>query len=129
MVLFKWGSHFRYPDLFKGRKVIKLNLQASKYRVNNLFGSAEVPWTSVLRSRFIGSHRIFWWSNIFFALKLSKNSVSHCIKSVHVWSFSGPCFPAFGLTTERYSVYSCYGRAAVQNWTKLGIRWTKKEKK
>ena len=28
----------------------------------------------------------------------------HCVKSVHIPSFSGPYFPAFGLNTERYSV-------------------------
>ena len=28
----------------------------------------------------------------------------HCVKSVHVRSFSGSIFPAFGLNTERYSV-------------------------
>ena len=28
----------------------------------------------------------------------------HCVKSVHVRSFSGSTFPAFGLNTERYSV-------------------------
>ena len=28
----------------------------------------------------------------------------HCVKGVFIWSFSGPHFPAFGLTTERYSV-------------------------
>ena len=26
----------------------------------------------------------------------------HCVKSVRIWSYSGPYFPAFGLTTERY---------------------------
>ena len=26
----------------------------------------------------------------------------HCVKSVHIWSFSGPYFPVFGLDTERY---------------------------
>ena len=25
----------------------------------------------------------------------------HCVKSVRIWSFSGPHFPAFGLNTER----------------------------
>ena len=29
----------------------------------------------------------------------------HCVKSVHIWSFSDPYFPAFGLNTERYSVF------------------------
>ena len=28
----------------------------------------------------------------------------HCKKSVRIRSFSGPCFPAFELNTERYSV-------------------------
>ena len=28
----------------------------------------------------------------------------HCVKSVHIRSYSGPHFPAFGLNTERYSV-------------------------
>ena len=28
----------------------------------------------------------------------------HCIKSVRIWNYSGPHFPAFGLNTERYSV-------------------------
>ena len=26
------------------------------------------------------------------------------VKSVRIWSYSGPCFPAFGLNTERYSL-------------------------
>ena len=29
----------------------------------------------------------------------------HWIKSVHIWSFSGPHFLAYGLTTERYGEY------------------------
>ena len=28
----------------------------------------------------------------------------HCVKSVHIRSYSGPHFPAFGLNTERYGV-------------------------
>ena len=27
-----------------------------------------------------------------------------CIKSVRIWSYSDPYFPAFGLNTERYGV-------------------------
>ena len=27
----------------------------------------------------------------------------HCVKSVRIGSFSGPCFPPFGLNTEKYS--------------------------
>ena len=29
---------------------------------------------------------------------------NHCVKSVYIWSYSGPHFPAFGLNTERYGV-------------------------
>ena len=28
----------------------------------------------------------------------------YCVKSIRIWSFSGPYFPAFGLNTEIYSV-------------------------
>ena len=30
----------------------------------------------------------------------------HCVNSARIWSFSGPCFPAIKLNTERYSVFS-----------------------
>ena len=33
----------------------------------------------------------------------------HCVKSVHIRSFFGPYFSAFGLNTERYWVNSEYG--------------------
>ena len=36
--------------------------------------------------------------------KIQLPSTMHCVKSVRIRSFSGPCFPAFGLNTERYSV-------------------------
>ena len=29
---------------------------------------------------------------------------AHSVKSVQIWSFSGPYFPAFGLNTDNYSV-------------------------
>ena len=32
------------------------------------------------------------------------NKISQCVKSVCIWSFSGPYFLAFGLNTERYFV-------------------------
>ena len=28
-------------------------------------------------------------------------NLSYCVKSVRIWSYSGPYFPAFGLNTER----------------------------
>ena len=30
----------------------------------------------------------------------------HCVKSVRIRNYSGPHFPAFGLNTERYGVFS-----------------------
>ena len=30
----------------------------------------------------------------------------HCAKSVRIWSYSGPYFPAFGLNKERYYVFN-----------------------
>ena len=33
-----------------------------------------------------------------------KFSRIHCVKSIPIWSYSGPHFPAFGLNTERYGV-------------------------
>ena len=34
----------------------------------------------------------------------------HCLKSVRIQSYSGPHFPAFGLSTERYGVRSECGK-------------------
>ena len=34
----------------------------------------------------------------------SKSFFFHCVKSVVIWSFSGPYFPAFGLNTESCEV-------------------------
>ena len=36
--------------------------------------------------------------------------IKHCVKSVRIWSFSGPDFPVFGLNTER-----CRGSLRVQS--------------
>ena len=30
---------------------------------------------------------------------------SHCVKNLFIRSFSGPCFPTFGLNMERYRIY------------------------
>ena len=27
--------------------------------------------------------------------------MKHCVKSVRIWSYSGPYFPAFGLSTDQ----------------------------
>ena len=45
--------------------------------------------------------------------------VLHCVKSVRIWSFSGPYFPAYGRNTERYSV-------ALRIQAECGKIWTRK---
>ena len=35
---------------------------------------------------------------------LFKENILHCMKSVHIRSFSGPHFPTFGLNTKIYDV-------------------------
>ena len=38
-------------------------------------------------------------------MKKGKNFTAfHCVKSVRIWSYSGPHFPAFGLNMVRYIV-------------------------
>ena len=34
--------------------------------------------------------------------------VSFCVKSIRIWSFSGPYFPAFRMSTERCGVLSLH---------------------
>ena len=38
---------------------------------------------------------------------LMRSSNYNCAKSVRIWSFSGPYFPAFRLNTKRYRVSLC----------------------
>ena len=35
---------------------------------------------------------------------VNNSRLRHCLKSVRIWSYSGPYFPAFGLYTKRYFV-------------------------
>ena len=50
------------------------------------------------------------WSNVigiitgFFTWVLQNLQRKYCVKSVRIWSFSGPYFPAFELNMERYRV-------------------------
>ena len=46
--------------------------------------------------------------NISRSLISRKSSISHCMKSVHIWSFSGPYFPAFWLNTESTEYLSVF---------------------
>ena len=59
-----------------------------------------------------GRHKFFWSvinSKIRMPIpKVTKNwdyfYYYYCVKRVHIWSFSGPYFPTFGVNTERYGV-------------------------
>ena len=46
-------------------------------------------------------------------LKCVNSQDLHCVKNVRIRSFPGPYFPAFGLNTERYSMFS-------RIWTEYG---------
>ena len=64
---------------------------------------------SILRCRMHGSIKIKgkigtkWVYYICLGYNI-KYETENCVKSVRIWSFSGPYFPAFGLNMERYSV-------------------------
>ena len=51
---------------------------------------------------------VFFHEHTWFTGQLGKEETisltPHCVKSVHIRSYYGPHFPAFGLNTERYSV-------------------------
>ena len=46
------------------------------------------------------NYTLFFYQNITSKLQLH----SHCVKRVHIRSFSGPCFSTFGLNTDSYGV-------------------------
>ena len=46
-------------------------------------------------------------------------NVLHYVKSVRIWNFSGPDFPAFGLNTERYAL-------SLLSQSECGKIWTRK---
>ena len=50
-------------------------------------------------------HALLGKSNCFGTLEFHVVNLIHCVKSVRIRIYSGPHFPAFGLNTERYSVF------------------------
>ena len=46
-------------------------------------------------------------------------STRYCVKNVPIRSYSSPCFPAFGLNTERYSVSVCIQSERGENNTAI----------
>ena len=45
--------------------------------------------------------------------ELLNSGNSHCVKSAHIRSFSGPCFPAFGMNTEKYDQESKFWKQLI----------------
>ena len=44
---------------------------------------------------------------------------NHCVKSVLIWSYSGPYFLALGLNTDRYAVSLCIQSESGKIWTRI----------
>ena len=49
----------------------------------------------------------------FYGEAASESIFHHCMKSVLIWSYSGPYFAAFGLNMERYSIFLCISTYSV----------------
>ena len=82
-----------------------------------------VIWTPLLRN--LLNHLKFWWRRflcLYYLNYFYQNEVFHihCVKSVHIYSFSSPCFPAFRLNTERYSEYGHFSHSDLfRSWFKI----------
>ena len=75
-----------------------------EYEVNSikcLYFLIIISWTSILLT-FSVNTLCDSLLNCFLLLS------THCVKSVHIGSYSGPIFPAFGLNTERYGYLSVF---------------------
>ena len=46
----------------------------------------------------------------------------HCVKSVHIWIFPGPCFPAFELDMEIYAEYGHFLRSDISDETTHNLK-------
>ena len=78
---------------------------------------------------FFCSSRSFWWfvfchtfyvaARLVQCFILSNACPFDCVKSVHIRSYSGPYFPAFGLNTERYSVSLRIQSECGKIWTRI----------
>ena len=55
-----------------------------------------------LGSKYVSEHYAF---SFFFFFEKKNQGSQHCVKSVHMWSFSDSYFPAVGLNTETYWVF------------------------
>ena len=64
-------------------------------------------------------HLFNMWKHVHFHSVFHVLFIHHCIKSVRIRSYSGPYFPAFGLTTERYEVSLHIQFECWKMWTRI----------
>ena len=92
-----------------------------------------VSLESLEMENFMGVIWTIWWSPKYILVvpNIYNYVLVHCVKSIHIRSFSGPYFIAFGLNTEWYrstylSVFSQnvwkYGPEKLRIWT-LFTQW------
>ena len=80
------------------RKAIGISSQAIQLSKNEFYSQFHFS----MEQNVIANIRLY--SILTFVLENARNDY-HCVKSVHIRSYSGPYFPAFELNTERYGVF------------------------
>ena len=78
-------------------------------------GSVKIGFDGVIFHNLVILIKLFKirYLNLDKALLFPRNQ--HCAKSVRIWSYSGPHFPAFGLNTKYLSVFSANARKCGEN--------------
>ena len=80
------------------RKAIGISSQVIQLSKNEFYSQFHFS----MEQNVIANIRLY--SILTFVLENARNDY-HCVKSVHIRSYSGPYFPAFELNTERYGVF------------------------
>ena len=80
------------------RKAIGISSQVIQLSKNEFYSQFHFS----MEQSVIANIRLY--SILTFVLENARNDY-HCVKSVHIRSYSGPYFPAFELNTERYGVF------------------------
>ena len=82
-------AHLTHVDLTHARRLLSITLKSFMQTLEIFFFATNFLVISGLISKFY--------------LYKSLHTL-HCVKSIRIWSYSGPHFSAFGLNTERYYV-------------------------
>ena len=80
------------------RKAIGISSQVIQLSKNEFYSQFHFS----MEQNVIANIRLY--SILTFVLENARNDY-HCVKSVHIRSYSGPYFPAFELNTERYGLF------------------------